>query len=862
MKKIIFTILCFTALLTAQDILNKTLPNGLEVVVKKNTSNSSVGFFMFVKTGSIHENEYIGKGLSHYLEHIVSGGSTKNHSEEWHQNKRKEIGAITNAYTTFGATVYYMQADKEYLDDCLYLLSDNIMNCSFDKKELEREKDVIIKEFVYRVASPSAKLYNRMRYNTFLTSNVRNEVIGDIELFKQTTRDEMIDYYNRRYVPNNMILVATGDLNPKETMKKIEETYKDWEAGVLTPVYLPQERIRSGNIKYVEEFAIQQPRAIITKLIPKSDQADFPAITMVANILFDKRNSPVQYTLVEEEKAVNWIYGYFNEGAGFPEPMIQVVYETRSSKELHNVQKRLDEIIAETSKKGISQKQIDEVINREKAQKILRTPALDNDAQNIGWNMMLYGVPDSHDIRMAQYEKLTPEDVNDVLRKYFVADDRVIFYGVPEGQKEIVVEDNKEIVKTDVEKIDISDELTLLYRHNTSAPVIRGQIFLPISSDYETPENAGSFGFLVDLMFSGGTDRYSSLDLTSWIEDHAIMLRSDINNNGMNISFKCLKDDYNELTKRIFSILNEPVFEMKEIELAKERKDAAYKRSLSNPQSNYDEFRSSVLYEGQKAGLTSKERNDIIQEISQNDLKKLYKKYIRSESAIVTLFGDLNREKAVKYSREIKKNIPSGTIKGNKIPLQVPRIDDTFVNENEFEQVNVVFNFPAPTQNDDDFYAMIALNQVMANGFSGRLANATRVRNDLSYATYSYYAYAEDYGFWRISSQTSLANTERLVDVLKNEVERLIEGDITQEEILLSVESYSKMLDSYFTDNQLVGTVTRYESTGLGYNFLKDSLDELKKITPKDIKTVAEKYLTDAAVIISKPSMDVKRVVE
>ncbi|MCK4980054.1 MAG: insulinase family protein, partial [Candidatus Delongbacteria bacterium] len=105
-KNTIVLALLFAVAMFAGNILHKTLPNGMEVVVKENKSNTSVGFFCFVKTGSIHEGEYSGKGLSHYLEHIVSGGSTKNHTDEWHQNKRKEMGAIVNAYTTFGATVY------------------------------------------------------------------------------------------------------------------------------------------------------------------------------------------------------------------------------------------------------------------------------------------------------------------------------------------------------------------------------------------------------------------------------------------------------------------------------------------------------------------------------------------------------------------------------------------------------------------------------------------------------------------------------------------------------------------------------------------------------------------------------------
>jgi predicted Zn-dependent peptidase len=314
--------------------------------------------------------------------------------------------------------------------------------------------------------------------------------------------------------------------------------------------------------------------------------------------------------------------------------------------------------------------------------------------------------------------------------------------------------------------------------------------------------------------------------------------------------------------KRLYSVMNEPLFDQKELQMPKEREDAAYKRDLSDPDNAYTEFRTAILYKGQKSGLSAKERNDIIQKLTQKDLKDIYKKYFKAESLIVTLFGDLTRTQALAYAGEIKSKIPSGKITGAKTPIIVPKINETFVNECEFEQVNIEINFQAPFQDDPDYYAMTALNQVMSNGFSGRILKATRVNDDLVYSAYSYYSGTKDYGFYRIEAQTSLAKKDRLLDVLKKEVQRLIDGDITQEEIDLSVESYAKMLEGYFTDNNMAGMMTSYESRGLGYNFLKESLKDLKKVTPEMIKAVSGKYLKDAAIFVSQPSADVKRVVE
>ena len=864
MKKLLFllvTIFC-TAGLLGDALIQKTLDNGMEVVVKENRSNSSVGLYCFVKTGSIDEVEYMGKGLSHYLEHIVSSGTTSKHSEAWYQNKQKEIGAMTNAYTTFGATAYHMQADKKFTDDALAMLSENIMYCSLDSAELVREKDVIIKEFVYRVSPPMAQLNNRMREVTFQKSNVKNEVIGYVDIYKNNTREDMLSYYNKRYMPNNMVFVAVGDFNAEEMMVKIENTFKDYKRGVLIPITHPEESVRPGNLKYVDEFAVKQPRVYISRIVPQADYEDFAALKMAASILFEKRNSPVQYKLVEEEKIVNWVYGYFNEGGHFPVPMLQYIFEAKDVSQLDNVVKRIDEVVAEITAQGVTQKQIDEVISRTKAQKILKTPTAAQDAERIGWNMMTYGVPEIYEAKMTQMEKLTPQDINRVLRKYFIPDNRVVFYGVPMGEKKSIAESGQKVVKSEVERVELDDDLVLLHKQNTTAPVINGEIFLPISSDYETLENVGSFQFLLDMMTNGGTKDYSSMDLSGWFEDHATYVRANVGPTGVYIAFKCIKDDYQELMERILDMLNNPVFAEEELALAKDRADASYQRGLSSPDREYDEFRASVLYKGQKAGVTAKEKNDIIQKISRKQLIALRKKYFKAESALVTLFGDLTLAEAKEYAEDFRDEMPEGEIDGKKISLVVPKIDDTFVNECEFEQVNVVLNFQAPKQGDTDYYAMKVLNQVLANGFSGRLVQATRVTNNLAYGAYSYYADAKDYGFFRIASSTSILKKDELVKVLKNEVTKLINGELEQNEIELSVASYDKMLDSYFTDDKLVGTMTNYESKGLGYNFLKESIKELKKVTPEMVQNVAKKYLSDAAVIISQPSKDVKRIIE
>ena len=220
MKKIFFMIVYCLLFSSAfpNEILSKTLPNGMEVAVKENTNNTSVGFYCFVKTGSVNEGKYLGAGISHYLEHVVSSGTTKFRTEDDYEQLGKEMGALVNAYTSYEITAFHIIVDKQNQDEALKILSEQMQFCAFDSMEVAREKEVILKEIVMRSTPPRSKVHQRQRELVFSNSNRRYPIIGYTELFRTISRDELQDYYEQRYAPNNMVFVAVGDFESAEMM--------------------------------------------------------------------------------------------------------------------------------------------------------------------------------------------------------------------------------------------------------------------------------------------------------------------------------------------------------------------------------------------------------------------------------------------------------------------------------------------------------------------------------------------------------------------------------------------------------------------------------------------------------------------
>ncbi len=863
MKKITFllSLLLVIGLLSANNLVQKTLPNGMQIVAKENRLNESVGFYCFVKTGSVNEGKYLGAGISHYLEHIVSGGATKFRTEDEYTALGKEMGSLVNAYTTNVMTAFYIEVSKPYKDTALEVISEQLTSCICDSFEVAREKQVILKEIVMRSTPPASKMYQRFNELVYPNSNSRYPVIGYPELFKTITRDELEDYYKQRYAPNNMIFVAVGDFNAEEMLAQVEETFKDFERKQIEPVTLPVQNKRNGSIEYIEEFEIEQPTTFVSTIIPASDYADVPALSMAIDILFGKRKSPIRYKLVEELKLVNYIYGYADGSASDPDGSLGIMFEAKDPGKVKEILAIIDEEIEKFSQSGITKNQIQNIINKEKAARLLRTPSIGSDANRIGWSLLRYGVADYYPINLQIMQKLTPAKLQAAMKKHFVPKDRVVFYALPVGTKSLLESSESVVVeKTDVEKIELDNGLTLLYRRSTEKPFVQGVIHLPISTDYETIETAGTLPFLMQLMFSG-SKKYDPLDLTEWFEDHAVNFEVSTNRRGTLLEFKCLKDDYPKFADILVDAFQNPIFEESELKLFQEQSEADYKRSLSRPNNWHKDFMSATLYPGTKFGLSSKDRLNNVLSLTRKDLQQMYKTFFKAQSAIITLVGDLNREEAIGYSQDLYKAISHKKIHLEKQILEVPELSETFINPYKFEQVNVALNMKAPCMNDDDALTMRVINLIF-NGSRGRLHQALRGSNDLAYFGYSDYSYGDDYGYIRLISQTSIDKKDELISVLQNEIDRMKNEPVTQEDIDGAIEENRKLMEAYLNDNRLAYFITMYEARGLGYDYLQKSSDLLKTVTPEDIKQVTEKYFNNVAVLVSQPSDDVELMVD
>src|SRR3954469_14772617 len=222
------------------------LSNGLTVIVQEDRSAPVASVQVWCATGSINEDERLGAGMSHILEHMLFKG-TKTQSNSAIAQKVQDVGGYINAYTSFDRTVYWIDVPKAGVTTALNVLADAMMNSTLPPEEYVKEQEVIRREFAMGFDDPDRMIGQLTFATAYQQHPYRLPVIGLLEVYNQLTQEQVMQYYKARYVPNNLTFVVVGDVNPEEVHQQLEALFKDYPAKSLKPVYIPQEPLQLGR---------------------------------------------------------------------------------------------------------------------------------------------------------------------------------------------------------------------------------------------------------------------------------------------------------------------------------------------------------------------------------------------------------------------------------------------------------------------------------------------------------------------------------------------------------------------------------------------------------------------------------------
>lgn len=206
------------------------LKNGLTLVLEKKPTQT-VTIQATVKVGSNNEYAKI-NGISHFMEHMLFEGTKRRPDSRIISNEIESLGGELNAYTSNERTCFYIKVPKEHFDKALDILSDILQNSVFNLKKIEKERKIILKEINLHKDEPRFHQWVLFTQTLFKNHPARFPTYGTVKAVKAVNRGSLLSYYNKYYLPNNMILSVVGNFG-KDTVSDIKKKFNGFKVGKL-----------------------------------------------------------------------------------------------------------------------------------------------------------------------------------------------------------------------------------------------------------------------------------------------------------------------------------------------------------------------------------------------------------------------------------------------------------------------------------------------------------------------------------------------------------------------------------------------------------------------------------------------------
>ncbi|HEX5435016.1 MAG TPA: pitrilysin family protein, partial [Candidatus Angelobacter sp.] len=206
-----------------RDIKREVLPNGLIVLSEEMSHIRSISIGIWMKTGSRDEIPEL-NGISHFAEHMVFKGTTTRSARDI-ARQVDSIGGNMDAFTGKETICFNIKVLDEHLPVAIDILSDLVLNPVFDPKDITREKGVILEEIKMDEDNPDYLVHEIFTQNFWKNHSLGKPILGTKDTVKSFEQEKLFDFYRRRFVPNNMIISAAGNLNHERFVGLIKEHF-------------------------------------------------------------------------------------------------------------------------------------------------------------------------------------------------------------------------------------------------------------------------------------------------------------------------------------------------------------------------------------------------------------------------------------------------------------------------------------------------------------------------------------------------------------------------------------------------------------------------------------------------------------
>ncbi len=420
------------------------LPNGLTVILHEDHSTPMVAVNVWYHVGSSYEKK--GRtGFAHLFEHLMFEGSGHVREGDF-DNLLESVGGDNNGSTNEDRTNYFEQLPRNALDIALFLESDRMgfLKSSMSKEKVDGQRGVVMNERRQSYENRPYGLAEETILKHFYPENHPYfwPVIGSMEDLQAASYEDVIDFCDRYYIPNNASLVIAGDIDSAAVRKSVEHWFSDVKPGTrgISPAAVPFEI--HGEKHVLLEDAVQLPRIYIAYQTPARYMPGDAELDILANILTEGKNSRLYRKLVYELQMAQDVTAYQESGSLGSKFMI--IATARPGHSLKKLQKAIDDELERLKRESVSERELQRALNQYETQVLNMFQYINYKADMLNRYETFTGNPDWIHEDLSRYRALCPNDVTAMAIRYIDPGKRLVLSVVPKGKTELAAQSEKE----------------------------------------------------------------------------------------------------------------------------------------------------------------------------------------------------------------------------------------------------------------------------------------------------------------------------------------------------------------------------------------------------------------------------------
>ena len=412
------------------DYTMTTLPNGLQVVYLEDHSTPVVHLAVWYHVGS--KNEKAGRtGFAHLFEHLMFKGS-KNVGPDEHPSRITSIGGQSNAFTDEDSTVFWETVPSQYLPMALWLEADRMASLQIDGQKFANEREVVKEERRMRFDNqPFGRLSEILYDKAFTVHPYRHETIGSMEDLQAATTQDVIDFHDTYYVPNNATVTIVGDFDTKDAQAMVQQYLARVPKGKPVPRDIPKEPAQTAERVFTVTEDWPLPAVIVAYHIAPDATPDAYPTHVLDKILGDGDASRLYRSLVYEKRMA---LAAFAQAKIIEHPnLFYAVAIVQPGNRPADVQRELITQIEKLKTEPVTEAELNRAKRQWARDYILGRETVQQKALHLAHAVVIHDDVKSADGEFDLFQSVTAADIQRVANTYFTQANRTLLTIMPKN---------------------------------------------------------------------------------------------------------------------------------------------------------------------------------------------------------------------------------------------------------------------------------------------------------------------------------------------------------------------------------------------------------------------------------------------